>query len=173
MDSFVELLKSLLPAGLILYASYLMVRAFIDKEQKKMHTKVIEKSVGVTLPLRLQAYERMCLFLERTKIVNLVLRVAQPGLSAKELQHLLIQEIRSEYGHNLSQQLYISEVSWQKICAAMEETIMLINRCVDELREEATQADLVKKTIVQVSEQKYDTTAHALESLKEEVKSLF
>ena len=173
MDSFVELLKSLLPAVLILYAAYLMVRAFIEKEKKQLHAKVLEEGVKISLPLRLQAYERMCLFLERTSIVNLLPRVAQSGESAKELQRVLIQEIRDEYHHNLSQQLYISEISWQRVRAAMEEAIMLINRSADELTSEATQADFVRKIISYVGGQKYDSTAHALQSLKEEVKLLF
>ena len=105
--------------------------------------------------------------------MNLVPRTTQKGPLAKDMQYILLKEIRDEYNHNLSQQLYISDAAWAQVCAAMEETIMLINRCADELKEEAGQTDFVKKIVSYMSEQKYDTTAHALQTLKEEVRTLF
>ena len=83
MNAFIELLKLILPGGLILYAAYLMVRAFIGREQKQWLAQLQEARDKVSLPLRLQAYERMCLFLERTTITNLAVRLSASGAVCK------------------------------------------------------------------------------------------
>ena len=173
MESLIELLKLTLPGGLILYAAYLMVRAFIGKEQKLWHARIQEERVKVSLPLRLQAYERMCLFLERSTVSNLVVRLSEAGLSAKELHYMMLKEIREEFNHNFSQQIYLSTEAWKQIQAAVEETISLINQSADPLPPEATHTELVKQIMQQMSTQKYDSTAHALHALKEEVLYLF
>ena len=173
MESLIELLKLTLPGGLILYAAYLMVRAFIGKEQKQWHARIQEERVQVSLPLRLQAYERMCLFLERTTVSNLVVRLSETGLSATQLHYIMLKEIRDEFNHNFSQQIYLSTEAWKQIQAAVEETISLINQSASSLSPEATHTELVKQIMQQMSTQKYDSTAHALDALKEEVSYLF
>ena len=172
MEIFIEFLKLTLPSGFMLYLSYLMVRAFIGKEQKQLHAKVMEEGVKITLPLRLQAYERLCLFLERITIANLVSRITQPKLSGKNMQHLLLHEIREEFNHNLSQQIYISHTAWEQIKVAVEEIILLINRSADELPETGTHTELIKKIFTHMQVQKYDTTANALKILKTEAEHL-
>lgn len=170
MEDWVEWLKFGLPAGLVLCVAYLMVRAFMGK---RWQTKALAEGLKISLSLRLQAYERMCLFLERTSITNLLPRVAQSGLAAKEMQHILLREIREEFNHNLSQQLYMSPEAWGQVKAAMEENVMLINRSAEELPQAATQADLIKQIFKHMSEQKYDPTENALLKLKAEVQTLF
>ena len=173
MNDLIELLKLILPAGLILYTAYLMVRTLIGREQKQRHEQLEEARDKTILPLRLQAYERMCLFLERTTITNLVVRLASSGLSAQELQYNLLQEVRNEFNHNLSQQIYISTPTWRLIQAAMEETIILINQSAEVLAPSATQSDLVRQIMQAISTQKYDSTEQALLALKEEAQQLF
>ena len=73
-----------------------------------------KKNQSVVLPLRLQAYERMALFLERIDPNQLVMRIHTPGLTVSQEQNLLLTAIRSEFEHNLSQQIYISDPVWQK-----------------------------------------------------------
>src|SRR5678816_4931261 len=66
----------------------------------------------LTKPLRLQAYERLVLLAERVALPNLISRLSQPGLSAREMQFLLIESIKQEYEYNSSQQIYVSETAW-------------------------------------------------------------
>jgi hypothetical protein len=82
---------------------------------------------SVVLPLRLQAYERMALFLERIDPNQLVLRIHTPGLTVSQEQSLLLTAIRSEFEHNISQQIYLSDAVWQKVCEAKSDIENIIN----------------------------------------------
>lgn len=106
-------------------------KRFIENEQKKtiLEIRKIQESEvrKVVTPIQLQAYERLVLFLERMTPNNLVLRCYQPQMSAKLLKDVMIQNIRDEFDHNLSQQLYISEQAWAYIKNANEDMINTIN----------------------------------------------
>jgi hypothetical protein len=125
------------------------------------------------LPLRLQAYERFVLFLERIHPSNLMLRLNNPDLTALQLQSLLVRTIREEFEYNLSQQLYVSGNSWDLIKNAKEETIAMINHASSGLPEEARSSDLVKTVFeVAISRGKLPVET-ALEEIKRELQRLF
>ena len=167
-----DFLKLLLPGAMILYASYLMVRAFLGREQQQRHAELEEERVKVTLPLRLQAYERMALFLSRIAPTQLLIRLMQSEMPAVGLQQLLIKEIREEYHHNLSQQIYVSSALWQQIHATTEEIIMLINQAADTLAAEAAASELGRNLLEFQSKQRFDALENTLLSLKEEAHAL-
>ena len=106
-------------------------KKFIENEQKKTILeiqKIQESEVRkVVTPIQLQAYERLVLFLERMTPNNLVLRCYQPQMSTQLLKDVMIQNIRDEFEHNLSQQLYISSQAWVYIKNAKEDMINTIN----------------------------------------------
>ncbi len=125
------------------------------------------------LPLRLQAYERFVLFLERIHPSNLLLRVNSPDITALQLQSLLVRTIREEFEYNLSQQLYISGNSWELIKNAKEDTIALVNQATSSLPETAVSSDLVKCIFdVAISRGKLPVET-ALEEIKKELQRLF
>ena len=78
------------------------------------------------LPLRLQAYERLVLLIERINPANAAVRLHSPDLDAKAFEHLLIEEIRAEYQHNITQQLYVSDVAWSVTERVKDNTVALI-----------------------------------------------
>ena len=90
MEALLELLKIVIPASIVLYAAYLLVRSFLVKEIELRKLDVRAKSIETILPLRLQAYERITLFLERISPDNLLVRLAVPGLPAKDFQQGLL-----------------------------------------------------------------------------------
>jgi hypothetical protein len=96
MEILEDLVKILLPAAIVLYAMYLTVRAFLNKEFERKLIDIKTKNTDIVLPVRLQAYERMCLFLERISPNNLILRLNNSMLSANELHQLLLAEIREQ-----------------------------------------------------------------------------
>lgn len=106
-------------------------REFIMNEQKKtlLEIQKIQESETrkIVTPLQIQAYERLVLFLERMTPNNLVLRCYQAGMDAQLLKDVMIQNIRDEFEHNLSQQLYISSQAWIYIKNAKEDMINTIN----------------------------------------------
>ncbi|MDP4957377.1 MAG: hypothetical protein NWQ52_06515, partial [Algoriphagus sp.] len=109
MDYLLELLKILLPAAAVLYGMYLVVVSFLSKEQEKLKLELKTQNQQVVLPIRLQAAERLCLLLERITPAQVIRRATPGQFSADELHHHLISEIREEFNHNASQQVYFSE----------------------------------------------------------------
>lgn len=173
MDTLIEFGKILLPAALVLYAMYLGIKVMIAKELTKQELEIRQKSIEITLPVRLQAYERMILFLERISPNNLVVRVNQPDLSAREFHQILLREIRDEYNHNVSQQVYMSIGVWEEVKTAKEDLITAINASSSELPDEATSLDLAKRVFEHMMEKNIDPIEHAINSLKAEISKTY
>ena len=173
METLIEFGKILLPAALVLYAMYLGVKVTIAKQLTEKEMAIRQKNIAITLPIRLQAYERMSLFLERITPNNLVVRVNQPEMSARVFHQVLLQEIRNEYNHNVSQQVYMSEEVWEEIKTAKEDLITAINASSEGLSEEATSLDLAKKLLEFLMNKDIDPIDHALKSLKKEISTSY
>lgn len=173
MDTLIEFGKILLPAALVLYAMYLGVKVMIARELTAKELEIRGKNVEITLPVRLQAYERMILFLERISPNNLVVRVNQPNLSAREFHQILLKEIRDEYNHNVSQQVYMSIEVWEEVKTAKEDLITAINASSNELPDEATSLDLAKRVFEHMMEKSIDPIDHAIKSLKAEISKTY
>ena len=173
MDALIEYGKILLPASVVLYGVYLTVRSFINKEIDLKRLEVRSRAIETILPNRLQAYERMCLFLERMSPPNLLLRLNNPTYSARELHKILLDEIRNEYNHNVSQQIYMSEEVWSMIKSAKEDLTVLINEASSALPEEATGLDLSRKIFELSLEKNVEPISHALTELKKEIQQTF
>lgn len=175
MEALIELAKIIIPAGLVLYAMYLLVRSFLNKELEKRMLELKMKNTETILPIRLQAYERMCLFLERIAPSNLVPRLnsANNSLTSKELQHILLKEVRDEFNHNLSQQLYMSDEAWRSIKTAMESVIMLINQAITEVNPESKSIELAKAIVQKAMNEEHDAVEQALSFMKDEIRKVF
>src|ERR1044071_517704 len=161
MDALLDLVKILVPASVVLYAVYLLVRSFIVKEIELKKLEIRSRSIDTVLPVRLQAYERMTLFLERTSPQNLLVRINQPGLTSREFQKLLLEEIRNEYNHNASQQVYISEEVWSVIKSAKEDLIIEINEAAQNTAPDSPSIELAKRIFEVVLSKNVDPIAMA------------
>jgi hypothetical protein len=173
MDALIEFGKIIIPAALVLYAIFLTVRSFLTKEIELKKLEVRTRSIETILPARLQAYERMTLFLERIAPQNLLIRLNNPGFSARDFQKILLDEIRNEYNHNVSQQVYMSEEVWNQIRNAKEDLIIVINDSASQLPPEANSIDLSKKIFEAVMNKNVDLITHALSELRKEIQQTF
>nr|WKN39043.1 hypothetical protein K4G66_10050 [Tunicatimonas sp. TK19036] len=169
----IEFIKILLPAAAVLYAMYLTVKSFLNKEISQRMADVKLKGIETTLPIRLQAYERLSLLLERITPSNLILRLNDSNYSAKEFQQILTFHVREEYNHNLSQQIYVGDQVWQFTTQAVEDVIATINNAADGLPAEARSIDLAKKALEIQSQKEVSPIEQALTEVKKEVKLLF
>lgn len=123
-----------------------------------------------SLTLKLQACERLILFLERITPNHLILRVMTPDMTALQLQGALTRTVREEFEYNLSQQLYLSTKTWDMVRNAKEETIRLINTAASEMKEGSTARDLAG-TILQIDlKQERSPVTQAIEAIKREVR---
>ncbi|HEY9046667.1 MAG TPA: hypothetical protein VIN08_12260 [Ohtaekwangia sp.] len=173
MNALIEFGKILIPASVVLYLAYLLVRTYVQKEIELRKLEIRGRSIETVLPSRLQAYERMTLFLERISPQNLLVRLNAPGMAAREFHQLLLSEIRNEYNHNASQQVYMSEEIWSYIKNAKEDLIVTINDSSSEMPVEATSLDLSKKIFEKSVTKAVDPIAHALTELKKEIQRTF
>lgn len=173
MEALVEFIKILLPAAVVLYAVYLIVRAFIQRELDLKKLEVRGRSIETILPARLQAYERIILLLERMSPQNLLVRLNNPAFSAKDFQKILLDEIRNEYNHNVSQQVYMTEEVWNQVRNAKEDLIVIINDAASQLGATATSMDLAKRIVQATMERKVDVIGHALSEVKKEIQQVF
>jgi hypothetical protein len=173
MDAFLDLIKILVPASVVLYAVFLIVRSFIMRELELKKLEIRSRSIETILPSRLQAYERMTLFLERTAPQNLLLRINTPGITAREFQRMLLEEIRNEYNHNVSQQVYIGEGVWNLIKNAKEDLTIQINEAASQIPGDANSIDLAKRIFELALAKNVDPIGHALSELKKEIQQTF
>ena len=173
MNDLIDLIKILAPAGLMLYLSFLLVKTFLQKQLAEEKLHISQKNQEVVLPIRLQAYERICLLLERISVNNLITRLNNSEISAKQFQNVLVSEIREEFNHNLSQQVYMSDEAWSKVTNAVESNISLINEVGENMHEEDQSLSLAKK-ILELDMSKESNPIHvALHFVKDEIRSVF
>jgi hypothetical protein len=173
MDAVIEFAKLLIPASVVLYAAFLLVRSFIQKEIELKKLEVRSRSIETVLPNRLQAYERMALFLERISPQNLLIRLNTSAMPSREFHQLLLSEIRSEYNHNVSQQIYMSEDLWNLIKGAKEDLTVIINEAATEMQPDSISLDLAKKIFEKSINKNIDPIGHALSELKREIQRTF
>ena len=168
-----DLFKILLPAGLVLYGMYSLVNAYLNKEYQKRILELRMKNSELVLPIRLQAYERICLLLERITPSNMLVRLSSAGQSAADYQRVLLAEIRNEFNHNVAQQMYMSEQAWAMVKRAKEDVVTLINTVYQQLPENAKGTDLAKKVLENVLATEADPTGKAISFLKQEINQTF
>lgn len=145
-----------------------------QQKQQLLQMKMDEhkETLKIVTPIRLQAYERMALLLERISPNSLIMRCYQPGMNMNLLQGVMTKNIRDEWEHNLSQQVYISSEAWNRCREAKEEMINLINASAANLPKEADPSSLAG-TIFQSVTATQAPTDQALEYLKKEIKERF
>ncbi|MGB3590546.1 MAG: hypothetical protein WBA16_02585 [Nonlabens sp.] len=161
----------LLPAFLISVIAYYFFSAFMKNEEKRRRFITVRESQGKTLPTRMQAYERMTLFLERIKPANLVVRTKPGDMNKADYEQSLVAAIELEFEHNIAQQIYISEEAWNVIRGAKNTTIQKIRQV--SLTDKITTADGLRHGILNVLMDKQSPSATALSYLRKEVSDLF
>ena len=153
------------------------IKTFVENEQKKTILeiqKIQESEVRkVVTPIQLQAYERLVLFLERMTPNNLVLRCYQAGMTTQLLKDVMIQNIRDEFEHNLSQQLYISEQAWIYIKNAKEDMINTINSIQPKSKDEQLTPTAFAGILFELLAGKESQIELAQDFLKKEIQQKF
>lgn len=102
---------------------------------------------AAVLPLQLQAYERMALYVDRITPQSLIGRIYQPGLTAVDMQISMVQQIKAEYEHNVTQQIYVSAMTWEAVKTLKEQTISVINQVAVQLPPDAPAMELNKQIL--------------------------
>ncbi|MGZ3882601.1 MAG: DUF7935 family protein [Bacteroidia bacterium] len=174
MNAFIEILKIILPATAVFLASYFVVRRFLDNEQKRREHELQKATIGTITPQKIQAYERLVIYLERIHPSNLVVRVNKHGQTSRQFHHDLIQAVKTEYEHNLSQQIFVSYGAWELVKNAKEELVKLINIAATKVPQDAPGNELAMMVLnITANLDKKMPSEIALDFIKKEVSKIF
>ncbi|GAA4243866.1 hypothetical protein [Winogradskyella damuponensis] len=171
IDNIIELLFSIAPAVIVGTIAYYFFKQHIENENR-MRRFLLQKDLQKeSFPLRLQAYERMTLFLERTSPSKLLTRVLPTSSKKEDYESLLIATIEQEFEHNLSQQIYVSDQCWSITQAAKNATIQLIRKAT--IQEQTDTANKLREVILTDLMDKPAPSNAALAFIKEEVSEMW
>lgn len=140
--TLLEILKYTIPALIVLVASYLIVKKFLVSEIQRKQLALFSESQNTTLQLRLQAYERLVLFVERIHPRQLLTRVYDPSMTVQDMQQAIMLTVRAEFEHNLSQQIYVSRNVWETVKNVKEQELNMTNQIARSLNPEAPAREL-------------------------------
>lgn len=141
-ETILQFFGFLLPAVVTGLVAFYFFRLHTRNEEGRRRFLLHKDTQKNTLPIRLQAYERMALFLERIAIPSLVVRVAPKSGNKNDYEQLLIRTIETEFDHNLSQQIYMTDECWNVIKAAKSATVQMIRKAA---MSETDAADKLRK----------------------------
>ncbi|APY09505.1 hypothetical protein BWZ20_14865 [Winogradskyella sp. J14-2] len=166
-QQLLNLLMYTIPALVTGAIAFLFFREHVDNDNNRRNFLMKKDIQKESFPLRLQAYERMALFLERIKPQKLLPRVSPTSSNKEDYENLLVATIEQEFEHNLTQQIYVSDQCWSIILAAKNATIQLIRKA--NMNEKTDSADKLREVILTELMDKSAPSNAALSFIKEEV----
>jgi hypothetical protein len=172
MQDIIEILKYTIPSIVVFLTAVVMIRYYFKSFMRDRDRDLLLQDRKKTLPMRLQAYERLALFLERITVDSLVVREQNDDFTVRDFHQHLLAIVRAEYEHNLTQQIYISGDAWNVVRNAKEGTIKMINRAAMQVDPDSRALELSKKIIEIQMEVETSPTNVALEFLRKEARML-
>ena len=173
IEFVLDIAKIAIPGVLVLLATYYVLNNLLKNEERNRYYNLRKETAKTLNPIRLTAYERLALFLERIQPDSLLLRVQQNGMKAKELHLALLTTIREEFEHNVTQQIYVSNDVWIVTKNAKESIVQLVNTCASEVPDDLPAIELSKIIIERYGSIETTPVDMALNMLKSEVKSFY
>jgi hypothetical protein len=169
---FLDILKYSLAGIGVVWVAFYLIKPYLDRDEKLQLLEFRKSISNQTMPLRLQAYERLVLFIERINPANMLIRLNATAFTAVELQSLIVEDIRSEYQHNITQQIYVTTRAWGVVKLVKDDTLNIVANAVKSLPADASGLDL-SKTILgylsQLEDNPYDVAAGRLRKDLEEL----
>ncbi|KIX22884.1 hypothetical protein SY27_03480 [Flavobacterium sp. 316] len=167
----IELASYTLPALITGGVAYFLFHSFFKNEENRRRFELLKENQKQALPIRLQAYERIVLLLERINPTQLLLRVSPISNDKNDYATLLIHTIQTEFEHNLTQQVYLTSATWDIINKAKNSTIQLIRQT--SIEEDVLNAEKLREAILISLTENEAPSAIAISYLKEELKTVF
>lgn len=168
----IEVIKYTIPALIVLLTTWIVAHKLFKNEEQKRLWELKRLSQKEISPIRMRAYERLALLLERTTPEHMLVDLDINNMSILQVQQRLMQVVRQEYDHNTSQQIYVSDEVWQAISEAREQTIAFINSIAAQMPADSTVLDYAKVLITAYNTNGETATEKALQMLKDEARGL-
>ncbi|WP_295793134.1 hypothetical protein [Mucilaginibacter sp.] len=170
---FLDILKYTIAGLGIVWIAFYLIKPYLDRDEKIQLLEFKKTISQQTLLLRLQAYERLVLFIERVNPANMLVRLNASGYSAHELYSIIIEEIRNEYQHNITQQIYVSSRAWGVVKHVRENTLGIINNAAKGMPEAATGLELAKMILAIIAELEDNPYEVGASMLRKDVEEIF
>ena len=167
----IELLSYTLPAIVTGLVAYYFFDLHTKNEEGRRRYLLNKEAQKNALPLRLQAYERMSLYMERINPTKLLIRIAPISNDKNDYENLIITQIEQEFEHNLTQQIYMSDECWTIIVTAKNATIQMIRKANSSDR--VVNADTLREAVLSDLMEKQSPSNAALAYIKNEVGQLW
>ena len=173
LETVIDLLKYLIPSIATLIGIVIVLNKIQLKQDRHERFETRRETIAKIIPLRLNAYERAILFLERISPENLIVRCDGNGKNAKLFQTQLVLEVQAEYEHNLTQQVYISIEGWYQLARAKDQVIALINQSLEKVGPGATGNQLGGMVLQTMMEEEMHPAKDAIKVLKSDIAKMF
>lgn len=173
MEEFVNILMGVVPAVVVGVVAYMLINRFLEAEKGRHIMEIRKEGVKYSIPVRMQAYERMILLLERLDPVKAVNRVIQPGMTSRELQKKVLSDLRNEFEHNITQQLYVSTTAWAEVKKAKDESMKILAITISRTPDNGDAIEYTKVLIQVLAEVQSSPTVGAIEVVRNEAKKIF
>ena len=168
----IEILKYCVPALCVLLATWIVMHKFYKSEAEKRLWELKRLSQKEISPLRMRAYERLSLLLERTTPEHMLIELNLGEMTILQVQQHLMRTIRMEYDHNLSQQIYVSDQVWEAILAARDQMVAFINTMAQQMPPESTALEYAKILITAYKSNGQTANDNAMLALRQEARTL-
>lgn len=168
-----EVIKFAVAGIAVVMVAFYLARPYLNNSQKLQLLDFKKATSAQTLPLRLQAYERVVLLIDRVNPSNMLVRLNASAYTAAELQSLIVTEVRNEFQHNVTQQLYVSTRAWTLVKRLKDDTINLCTGAVRSLPDGATGLDLGRAMLAQLAKMEHDPYDVAVNMIRTDMEELF
>lgn len=171
-ESFTQLIAYTIPALVTGAVAIYFFRLHTNNEKNNRIYQLRKEKQQLALPNRLQAYERMALFLERITPSNLAVRIKPTGNDKPGYFKKLLGTVEQEFEHNLAQQIYLTSECWDVITTAKNNTLNFIRDIM--IEGEVVDAKAMREAIIQrTGKDNLPPTRTAMDFVKEEVQTIF
>lgn len=167
----IELFSYTLPSLITGGVAYYLFQSYFKDQQNTRKWLLQKETVKDALPLRLQAYERMTLYMERISLTKLLIRITPISNDKFDYENYVIAQIEQEFEHNLTQQIYMSAECWTIITTSKNATIQIIRKA--SMSEKVTSADKLREVILSDLMDKLAPSSVALDFIKSEVSEMW
>lgn len=168
-----DILKYFIAGMGVVSATYYIIKPHLDRSEKIQLLEFKRTLSSQTLPLRLQAYERLVLFVERVNPSSMLIRLNGSSYSAHELHSIVVNEIRNEYQHNVTQQIYVSARAWGVMRRVKDDTMSIVTNAIKGLPDDATGMDLSRTVLMHLSKLEDNPYDIALAMIRRDLEDLF
>ncbi|MEL7220221.1 MAG: hypothetical protein AAGJ93_02815 [Bacteroidota bacterium] len=173
MTVFLEIVKIALPALIVAFISYYLIREMLSKQVLMQEQKIRQERQDAVTPLRMQAYERLSILVERLSLSGLLMRNRNDEMKAITFKIALLMAIQQEFEHNISQQIYVSDKLWQILEATRDDLVQFIELVSNKLPKDASSLELAEALMAYQAQRESNPIATAQMAIRKEATSLF